>query len=254
VEATEERKQSTTNWKSTKGNETANVAQDHQSRPRVELLLSNVDKSMLSSRDQDLLLIDMKSLPGGITVGNGDVMETRKSGDIPCVICDIHGHKLKLALGVGLLRSIAITFLANITFLEPKWQQTRFQIRCRLTARIRGYVKNTKIHTSRKMHISVLDCTSGSQGRSRSRSATKSRAVFFCLGFSKFWKTTIHVLLRRLRNKHNLLWLRVSMSFHRFSNLRELFQGHLNKILLRNVDSEDLRDRPCNCPGRGSCR
>jgi hypothetical protein len=29
---------------------------------------------------------------------------------------------------------------------------------------------------------------------------------------------------------------------------------HLNKILLRNVDSEDLRDRPCNCPGRGSCR
>jgi hypothetical protein len=44
----------------------------------------------------------------------------------------------------------------------------------------------------------VLDCRSGSQGRSRSRSATKSRAVFFCLGFSKFWKTPIHVLLRRL--------------------------------------------------------
>jgi hypothetical protein len=33
----------------------------------------------------------------------------------------------------------------------------------------------------------VLDCRSGSQGRSRSRSALKSRAVFFCLGFSKFW-------------------------------------------------------------------
>jgi hypothetical protein len=44
------------------------------------------------------------------------------------------------------------------------------------------------------------------------------------------------------------------MSYHRFSNLRELFQGHLNKVLLRNVDSEDLRDRPSNCPGRGSCR
>jgi hypothetical protein len=79
----------------------------------------------------------------------------------------------------------------------------------------------------------VLDCRSGSQGRSRSRSATESRAVFFCLGFSKFWKTPIHVLLRRLRNKHNLLRLRVSMSYHRFNNLRELFQGHLNKVLLR---------------------
>jgi hypothetical protein len=44
------------------------------------------------------------------------------------------------------------------------------------------------------------------------------------------------------------------MSYHRFNNLRELFQGHLNKVLLRNVDSEDLRDRPCNCPDRGSCR
>jgi hypothetical protein len=98
----------------------------------------------------------------------------------------------------------------------------------------------------------VLDCRSGSQGRSRS--ATKSRAVFFCLGFSKFWKTPIHVLLRYLRSQHNLLWHRVSMSYHRFNNLRELFQGHLNKVLLRNVDSEDLRDRPCNCPGRGSCR
>jgi hypothetical protein len=35
------------------------------------------------------------------------------------------------------------------------------------------------------------------------------------------------------------------MSYHRFNNLQELFQGHLNKVLLRNVDSEDLRDRPC---------
>jgi hypothetical protein len=51
-----------------------------------------------------------------------------------------------------------------------------------------------------------------------------------------------------------LLWLRVSMPYHRFNNLREIFQGHLNNVLLRNVDSEDLRDRPCNCPGRGSCR
>jgi hypothetical protein len=44
------------------------------------------------------------------------------------------------------------------------------------------------------------------------------------------------------------------MSYHPFNNLRKLFQGHLNKVLLRNVDSEDLRDRPCNYPGCGSCR
>jgi hypothetical protein len=43
------------------------------------------------------------------------------------------------------------------------------------------------------------------------------------------------------------------MSYHRFNNLREMFQGHLNRVLMKNIESEDYRDRPCNCPGRG-CR
>jgi hypothetical protein len=78
--------------------------------------------------------------------------------------------------------------------------------------------------------------------------------VFFCLGYSRFWKTPIHVLLQSLRNKYNLLWLRVTMSYHSFNNLHEMFQGHLNRVLMKNVESEDYCDRPCsNCPGRG-CR
>jgi hypothetical protein len=43
------------------------------------------------------------------------------------------------------------------------------------------------------------------------------------------------------------------MSYHRFNNLREMFQGHPNRVLMKNVQSEDYRDRPCKCPGRG-CR
>jgi hypothetical protein len=43
------------------------------------------------------------------------------------------------------------------------------------------------------------------------------------------------------------------MSYHRFNNLCEMFQGHLNRVLMKNVESEDYRDRPCNCPG-GGCR
>ena len=41
------------------------------------------------------------------------------------------------------------------------------------------------------------------------------------------------------------------MSYHRFSNLRELFQGHLNKVLLKDVVSKDYCDRPCNCRSQG---
>ena len=43
------------------------------------------------------------------------------------------------------------------------------------------------------------------------------------------------------------------MSYHRFNNLRESFQGHLNSVIMQPVESEDFRDHPCNCPGRGSC-
>jgi hypothetical protein len=126
------------NWKSRKGNEAANVAQDHQLEPRVEFLLSNVDKNMLSSRDQDMLLhpniwigdtaatvhmapyeegmINMKSMPGGITVGNGDIMETSKSGDIPCVICDKHGQSLTsgMVTEVALIRGSPFNSAATV--------------------------------------------------------------------------------------------------------------------------------------------
>ena len=45
------------------------------------------------------------------------------------------------------------------------------------------------------------------------------------------------------------------MPYHRFNNLRELFQGHLNQVLLKDIESEDYHDCPCNCPGHGGpCR
>jgi hypothetical protein len=50
-------------------------------------------------------MINIKSMPGGITVGNGDVMETSKSGDIPCVICDKNGQTLKS----GMVTEVALT-------------------------------------------------------------------------------------------------------------------------------------------------
>jgi hypothetical protein len=84
----------------------------------------------------------------------------------------------------------------------------------------------------------VLDSRSGALRQSRSHSGKKSQAVVFCLGDSRFWKTPIHVLLRCLRNKYNLLWLRVTMSYHCFNNLRAMFQGHLNRVLIiRNLNN-----------------
>jgi gag-polypeptide of LTR copia-type len=99
------------NWKSKKGNETVAVACDNKSSSQVELLLSNIDEELQTfPNHQDLLLqpniwigdsaatvhmspheegmINIKNIRGGITVGNGETMVTKKIGDIPCDICD----------------------------------------------------------------------------------------------------------------------------------------------------------------------
>ena len=91
------------------------------------------------------------------------------------------------------------------------------------------------------------------------------RSVFFCIGHSKGWEHPIHRTLKRLRNNHNLKWLRISMSYHRFPNLSEMLQGDLSRKLLDGVESLDFIDRECNCrtgatpehglcPYRGNCR
>ena len=69
----------------------------------------------------------------------------------------------------------------------------------------------------------------------------------FCLGMSKHWSIPIHVRLKELRNKHGLMWLHISMLYHRFSNLRNIFQGDLNWKLMDGVISHYFMDLPCNC-------
>jgi hypothetical protein len=74
-----------------------------------------------------------------------------------------------------------------------------------------------------------------------------TRAVWFCLGMSKWRNNPARAILKELRNRHELTWLRMSMSYHKFSNLREIFQGDLNQKLMDGIISRDFMDRPCNC-------
>jgi hypothetical protein len=56
------------------------------------------------------------------------------------------------------------------------------------------------------------------------------RGVFFCLGYSTFWDKPMHKELKTLRDKHGLTWMRISMSYHRFPNLRDIFQCYLTGL------------------------
>ena len=73
--------------------------------------------------------------------------------------------------------------------------------------------------------------------------------IFFCVGVSKVFKGkgAVHLKLKELRNKYNLKWLRISMYYHKFSNLSKLFGGDISGKLMRNVKSLDFMGRYCNC-------
>ena len=57
--------------------------------------------------------------------------------------------------------------------------------------------------------------------KKRLKKKENKRKTYFCIGISTIWKKPIHVELKELRNQFDLKWLRISMSYHRFANLKE---------------------------------
>ena len=41
--------------------------------------------------------------------------------------------------------------------------------------------------------------------------------------------------------------MKISMAYHKFSNLREMFQGDLNTKVMRGIKSLDYEDLDCSC-------
>jgi hypothetical protein len=69
-----------------------------------------------------------------------------------------------------------------------------------------------------------------------------------------FWKEPIHLILKDLKLKHKLQWLRISMLYHRFPNMRDVFQSQLSAKMIENVESLDFNTRACNCRSpSGTC-
>jgi GIY-YIG catalytic domain len=93
--------------------------------------------------------------------------------------------------------------------------------------------------------LTTLDTNSTNNKTEKERN--RRRSTFFCIGVSKAWSVPIHQIIKEVKKKFNLSWLRISMSYHRFTNLREIFQGDLSKKLTVNVVSKDFETLQCNC-------
>ena len=72
------------------------------------------------------------------------------------------------------------------------------------------------------------------QAKEKQRDGEKK--TFFCIGHSKIWnKMPVHETVKLTRDKHDLKWLRISMSCHRFTNLRETLQGDLSGKIMHGM-------------------
>ena len=85
------------------------------------------------------------------------------------------------------------------------------------------------------------------QAKKKSRDETRLRNMWVCIGYSRALTTPIHKLINNLKGQLGLQWVRVSMSYHRFPNLREIFQQDLTTKLNADVISKDFETRECNC-------
>jgi GIY-YIG catalytic domain len=93
----------------------------------------------------------------------------------------------------------------------------------------------------------VTNQDTGSRNKRTEKGRNRRRSTFFCIGVSRAWLIPIHQIIKEVKKKFNLGWLRVSMSYHRFTNLREIFQGDLSKNLPLNFVSKDFETLQCNC-------
>jgi hypothetical protein len=92
------------------------------------------------------------------------------------------------------------------------------------------------------------------QATKKRKERDRKRALYFKVGFSHYWRKPIHKTIREVKSRFpSLTWLCVSMSYHHFSNLRELFQSNLNTKLNNAVISKDFQNLPCNCRNKQTC-
>ena len=118
-----------------------------------------------------------------------------------------------------------------------------------------SYQKNPNIQLTKQLqHNEEAKALKEAKGHSK-KECNRRRTTYFCIGHSNIWQKPVNSIIKTVKDKFNLQWLRVSASYHRFTNLREIFQGDLSKKLTVSLTSQDFKPLPCNrrTGGNGAC-
>jgi hypothetical protein len=89
--------------------------------------------------------------------------------------------------------------------------------------------------------------TEKDSNQKKKRKDQYKRQTFFPAACHYNFDKPIIATLMEARNKHNIKYVRLSMAYHKFPNMTELFQSDLNKKVMHGVISLDFAKRKCNC-------
>jgi hypothetical protein len=69
-------------------------------------------------------MVNMRNTRGGITVGNGEVMVTKKKGDIPCEFCNRHGNMVHTGkiTDVALIKNCQFNLFSVTKMMREGWK------------------------------------------------------------------------------------------------------------------------------------
>ena len=113
-------------------------------------------------------------------------------------------------------------------------------------------LEEARIQSEIKMELKVKPGDSPEVIKRKERAIAKSkrdkkRTTWFCIGFSNIWDEPLQDMIKNLKEEYKLTWLRVSMSYHKFPNVKELFNGDLQNKLMADIVDTDVEDLDCNC-------
>jgi hypothetical protein len=68
---------------------------------------------------------------------------------------------------------------------------------------------SSKVEKSPTLHYmkQCIDLTYSKKELKKQKDAARNRGVYFCIGYSTFWRKPIHLILKDLKLKHKLQWI-----------------------------------------------
>lgn len=182
--------------------------------------------------------------------GSLEFIATNKEGQLIKYVSSSSDHTIQVlkAIPLGVLECLAKLTSFNAAN-KYKLMQDLYPMHTDALVKA-GLLEKDKIPTLNQVIEGMLKPSRIEAMRERERDYRNKRNIFFSIPASKLWPTSIWKVIMKLRNKHNVRWLRIRMSYTTHMNFLRYLQGDLKTKMNKGWHSLDYMSRLCNCNKR----